>query len=161
VSLLRRRGLGPLLCAEVVSSLGSQMTYLALPWFVLVTTHSATRMGVVLGVELLPTALLGIPSGAVVARLGARRTMMVADAARVPLMASIPFLHAAGALSFPVLLAIVFVIGCFLAPHFSATAFTAAAQPRGFTPPAFATTLTPLPTMAGRMLSIAPMKSRA
>jgi len=120
VSLLRRRGLGPLLCAEVVSSLGSQMTYLALPWFVLVTTHSATRMGVVLGVELLPTALLGIPSGAVVARLGARRTMMVADAARVPLMASIPFLHAAGALSFPVLLAIVFVIGCFLAPHFSA-----------------------------------------
>ena len=55
------------------------MTYLALPWFVLVTTGSATKMGIVLGVELLPTALLGIPSGAVVARLGARRTMMVAD----------------------------------------------------------------------------------
>ena len=120
MSLLRRRGLGPLLCAEVVSSLGSQMTYLALPWFVLVTTHSATRMGVVLGVELLPTALLGIPSGAVVARLGARRTMMVADAARAPLMASIPLLHSAGHLSFPALLGIVFVIGVFLAPHFSA-----------------------------------------
>ena len=120
MNLLRRPGLGPLLVAEVVSSLGSQMTYLALPWFVLVTTHSASKMGVVLGVELLPTALFGIPSGALVARLGARRTMMIADGARVPLMASIPLLHAAGALSFGVLLAIVFVIGCFLAPHFSA-----------------------------------------
>jgi MFS family permease len=120
MSLLRKKGLGPLLGAEVVSSLGSQMTYLALPWFVLVTTHSAARMGVVLGVELLPTALLGIPSGAVVSKLGARRTMMVADAARAPLMASIPLLHSAGELSFPVLLGIVFVIGVFLAPHFSA-----------------------------------------
>ncbi len=120
MNLLRRPGLGPLLVAEVVSALGSQMTYLALPWFVLVTTHSATKMGVVLGVELLPTAILGIPSGAVVARLGARRTMMVADAARVPLMVSIPLLHSAGLLSFPVLLGIVFVIGVFLAPHFSA-----------------------------------------
>jgi MFS family permease len=120
VSLLRRPGLGPLLSAEVVSSLGSQMTYLALPWFVLVTTHSATKMGIVLGVELLPTALLGIPSGAVVARLGARRTMMVADATRAPLMASIPLLHSSGHLTFPVLLAIVFVIGVFIAPHFSA-----------------------------------------
>src|SRR4051812_359224 len=95
------------------------MTYLALPWFVLVTSHSASKMGIVLGVELLPTALLGIPSGTVVARLGARRTMMVADGARAPLMASIPLLHSLGHLTFPVLLAIVFVIGVFIAPHFS------------------------------------------
>jgi hypothetical protein len=120
MSLLRRRGLLPLLTGEVVSSLGSQMTYLALPWFVLVTSHSASRMGIVLGVELLPIGLFGIPSGALVARLGARRTMMVADAARAPLMASIPVLHSAGMLSFPALLTIVFAFGCFLAPHFSA-----------------------------------------
>ena len=59
MSLLRRRGLGPLLIAELVSSFGSQMTFLALPWFVLVTTGSAARMGIVLAVELLPIALLG------------------------------------------------------------------------------------------------------
>jgi MFS family permease len=76
VSLLRKRGMRPLLLAEVVSSLGSQMTFLALPWFVLVTTGSPTRMGVVLGVELLPIAFFGIPSGALVSRLGARRTMI-------------------------------------------------------------------------------------
>lgn len=117
--MLRKPGLLALLVAESVSSLGSQMTFLALPWFVLVTTGSPTRMGVVLAVELLPVALLGIPSGTLVSRLGARRTMMVGDLARVPLMASLPLLHAAGLLSFPVLLVLVFAIGCFLAPYFS------------------------------------------
>ena len=119
MTLLRRRGLAPLLAAQIVSSLGSQMTFLALPWFVLVTTGSPTKMGIVLAAELAPIALLGIPSGALVSRLGARRTMLVGDAARVPLMASLPLLHAAGLLSFPLLLGIVFAIGCFLAPYFS------------------------------------------
>ena len=117
--MLRKPGLLALIVAESVSSLGSQMTFLALPWFVLVTTGSPTRMGVVLAVELLPVALLGIPSGTLVSRLGARRTMLIGDIARVPLMVSLPVLHAAGLLSFPLLLAIVFGIGCFLAPYFS------------------------------------------
>lgn len=117
--MLRKPGLLALIVAESVSSLGSQMTFLALPWFVLVTTGSPTRMGVVLAVELLPVALLGIPSGTLVSRLGARRTMLIGDIARVPLMASLPLLHSAGVLSFPLLLVIVFGIGCFLAPYFS------------------------------------------
>jgi len=120
VSLLRSRGLVPLLTAEIVSSLGSQMTFLALPWFVLATTGSATRMGVVLAVELLPVALLGIPSGTLVTRLGARQTMVIGDAARVPIMCAIPILHSAGVLSFPLLLVLVAMLGCFLAPYFSA-----------------------------------------
>ena len=52
--MLRNRPLVALLTAEGISSLGSQMTFLALPWFVLVTTGSATKMGVVLAVEILP-----------------------------------------------------------------------------------------------------------
>ncbi len=119
MSILRNRSLAALIVAEVVSSMGSRITFLALPWFVLVTTGSAAKMGIVLAVELAPVALLGIPSGAVVARLGARRTMQLSDLARVPLMCSIPLLHSAGVLSFPLLLAIVFAIGCFLAPFFA------------------------------------------
>jgi MFS family permease len=118
--VLRNRPLVALLTAEGISSLGSQMTFLALPWFVLVTTGSAAKMGIVLAVELLPVALLGIPSGAVVARLGARTTMVVCDAARAPLMLAIPLLHEADALTFPVLLVFVFGLGCFMAPYFSA-----------------------------------------
>jgi MFS family permease len=96
------------------------MTFLALPWFVLVTTGSAAKMSLVLAVEILPVALLGIPSGALIARLGARTTMVVSDAARAPLMLAIPLLHEAGALTFPVLLVFVFALGSFMAPYFSA-----------------------------------------
>ena len=118
--MLRTRGLIALLSAEAISSLGAQMTFLALPWFVLVTTGSAAKMSLVLAVELLPVALLGIPSGIVISKWGARKTMVVGDAARAPLMLAIPLLHEAGWLSFPVLLACVFAMGCFLAPYFSA-----------------------------------------
>jgi predicted MFS family arabinose efflux permease len=96
------------------------MTFLALPWFVLVTTGSAARMGAVLAAELVPMALFGIPSGSVISRLGARRTMLVSDFARAPLVAAVPVLHWSGALTFPLLLAIVFCVGIFNAPYNSA-----------------------------------------
>ena len=118
-SPLRQRPIFALVTAEVISSLGSQMTFLALPWFVLQTTGSPTRMGIVLAVEIAPIGILGIPSGTVVSRWGARRTMIVSDAARVPLLAAIPLLHAAGWLTFPLLLVLVALIGVFLAPYFA------------------------------------------
>src|SRR5262245_64299026 len=79
MSMLRNRSLAAILVAELVSLTGSSMTYVALPWFVLITTGSTARMGWVLASELLPVGLLGIPSGSVIARLGAKRTMNVAD----------------------------------------------------------------------------------
>jgi MFS family permease len=118
--MLRRTPLAALVTAEIVSILGSRMTYLALPWFVLVTTGSASKMTLVLAVEILPMAVLGIPSGMVVERLGARRTMLVCDAARAPLLASLPLLYSLDALSFPLLLVLVFALGCFMAPYFAA-----------------------------------------
>ena len=72
-----------------------------------------------LAVEIAPIGILGIPSGTVVARWGARRTMIVSDAARAPILAAIPLLHAVGWLSFPVLLVLVALIGVFLAPYFA------------------------------------------
>jgi MFS family permease len=117
--ILRNRGLLALIAAEAVSRLGSQMTFVALPWFVLVTTGSPAKMGIVLAVELAPVALLGIPSGSLVSRYGARKMMLGADIARVPLMVSLPILHAAGLLSFPVLLVLVALFGCFGASYFA------------------------------------------
>ncbi|MGZ4114751.1 MAG: MFS transporter, partial [Actinomycetota bacterium] len=67
--------------AELLSSVGTEMTWLAIPWFVLTTTHSPARMGVVFAVEVAPTAILGIPAGSIVDRYGARRTMLVCDLA--------------------------------------------------------------------------------
>ncbi len=82
--ILRHVPLRALLVAEVVSTTGSQMTWLALPWFVLVTTHSPARMTLVMAAELIGFGVTGIPSGGVLQRLGARTTMLVADAVRAP-----------------------------------------------------------------------------
>ena len=117
---MRKTPIAALVSAEIVSILGSRMTYLALPWFVLVTTGSPSKMTLVLAVELAPMAIFGIPSGMVVERLGARTTMLVCDAARIPLLASLPILHSADLLSVPLLLALVFALGCFMAPYFAA-----------------------------------------
>lgn len=121
MNLLRNRSLAAVLVAELVSLTGSAMTFVALPWFVLVTTGSTAKMGWVLAAELLPVGLLGIPSGSLIARLGAKRTMNVADAARVPLMTAIPVLHWTGHLSFPLLLAATFLLGCFMAPYYASS----------------------------------------
>ena len=117
--LLRDRRLAALLAAEVVSSIGTQMTWLALPWFVLRETGSPQRMTWVIIAEILPIAALGFWGGAIAARVGTRRTMLVCDLARAPLLAAIPALHAAGLLPFPVLLLLVGATGVFLAPYFS------------------------------------------
>ena len=119
-SALRNPVMRAIVVSETISSLGSQMSFLALPWFVLITTGSATMMGLVFAVELLPVALLGIPSGLVVQRWGVRRTMLVCDLLRAPLLALVPLLHWLGLLSFPLLLVIVFAIGTFGAPYISA-----------------------------------------
>jgi MFS family permease len=119
VNVLRDNRLRALLAAEVVSSLGTQMTWLALPWFVLRTTGSPQRMTWVIIAEVLPVAVLGFWGGAIASRVGTRRTMLTCDLLRVPIFVAIPALHAAGALPFPALLALVALSGIFLAPYFS------------------------------------------
>jgi predicted MFS family arabinose efflux permease len=119
VNGVNTRAVGALVAAEVISVLGTRMTYLALPWFVLVTTGSPGKMTLVLAAEIVPMALLGIPSGTLVQRLGSRTTMLLSDAARAPLLASIPLLYSVGALSFGLLLALVALLGCFMPPYFA------------------------------------------
>ncbi|HET7807999.1 MAG TPA: MFS transporter [Gaiellaceae bacterium] len=118
--LLRDRSILALLAAEVISTTGAQMTWLALPWFVLVTSGSATHTTFVVAAEVIGLALLGLPGGRVLGRLGARRTMMLCDASRAPLMLVIPVLHWTVGVSFALLLAVAFALGAFAAPHFAA-----------------------------------------
>ena len=116
---VKKSAVSALVLAETISTVGTRMTYLALPWFVLVMTGSPGKMSLVLAAEILPMAVLGIPSGAVVQRLGSRTTMLAADLARVPILASVPILHASGYLTFPLLLGIVALLGTFAPPHFA------------------------------------------
>lgn len=115
----RPSSLTALFVAKLISTFGSWLTVLALPWFVLVTTGSPARMSLVLTAEFLGVALLGLPSAQLVARWGTRRTMLVGDAARVPLMALVPLLHQMDQLSLPALLTISFGLGIFTTPYVS------------------------------------------
>ena len=119
--VLKNRSLIGLLTAELVSLTGSAMTFVALPWFVLATTGSTAKMGWVLAAEMLPIAIFGIPAGTVIAKLGAKKTMLISDAARGPLMLVIPILHSTGHLSFAALLGTTFAIGIFAAPYFASS----------------------------------------
>ena len=119
--MLRNRSLIGLVSAELVSLTGSSMTFVALPFFVLVTTGSTAKMGWVLAAEMLPIAIFGIPAGTVIAKLGAKKTMLISDAARGPLMLVIPILHHYGDLSFAALLGTTFAIGLFAAPYFASS----------------------------------------
>lgn len=118
--ILRHRPLRALLFAEVISTTGAQMTWLALPWFVLATTGSASRMGFVLAAEALGVAVCGLPGGQLSARIGARRTLVFVNAIAGPLILAVPLLHWAGLLTFGLLLAIVFTIGGLFGPYFAA-----------------------------------------
>ncbi len=119
MNLLRDKRVSALLAAEVISSLGTQMTWLALPWFVLRTTGSPQQMTWVIIAEVVPIGVLGFWGGAIASRVGTRRTMLVCDIARAPLLAAIPVLHAFGRLPFPALLALVAATGIFIAPYFA------------------------------------------
>lgn len=119
-NLWRSPPLRALTLAELVSVIGSQMTWVAIPWFVLTTTGSPGRMGLVMAAELAPVALFGALGGTAVDRLGARRTMLVSDLARAALMVAVPLLYWSDVLSFPMLLIAVALLGSFLTPHMAA-----------------------------------------
>jgi MFS family permease len=119
-SVLRSGALRALLAAEVISTTGAQMTWVALPWFVLTTTGSATRMSLVMAAEAAGLAVVGFPSGRLLNRLGARRTMLLCDGLRGPLMLLVPLFHWAGGLSLGLLVVIAFALGAMSAPYFAA-----------------------------------------
>jgi len=108
-----------LLLAEIVSTVGTALTMVALPWFVLTTSGSPARAALVMAAEVAPVALFGVLSGSWAERMGARRWMLLSDGCRAPLVALIPTLSALGMLPFWMLLLAVFALGSFTAPYFA------------------------------------------
>ncbi|MBM2617834.1 MFS transporter [Actinoplanes sp. LDG1-06] len=108
---MSRRPLTGLLTAEAVSLTGSHIASVAVPWLVLVTTGSATRVGIVALAQTLPFVLAGIAGGALADRIGPRRVAVAADAASAVAVGVIPLLHLLGQLTFGRLVAAVAVAG--------------------------------------------------
>lgn len=98
-----------LLAANAISLVGSALTAVALPWFVLQTTGSAARTGLVAAAAVLPAAAGGLLGGALVDRLGFKRVGVVSDVVGGVGIALIPLLDGTVGLAFWQLLLLVFV----------------------------------------------------
>jgi MFS family permease len=112
-----QQSLGPLLLAEVTSTLGSEISGIALSWFVLIRTGSAAQMSLVLAADFAGIIVFGLPGGKLPAALGARRAMMASDLIRGGLTALVPLLAWTDRLSLPLLLVIVFAVGGFFGAY--------------------------------------------
>ncbi len=96
---------------QVVSSIGSQVSGLALPLLILTLTHSPAKAGGLAALRGLPYLLLCLPAGALVDRWDPRRTMLACDTGRALALASVPLALMLGHLSLAQLCAVTVVEG--------------------------------------------------
>lgn len=93
-----RRPLVLLLIANAGSITGSMMTLIAVPWFVLESTGSAAKTGLVAACATVPLAMSALLGGPVIDRLGRRRTSVISDLVCGAALLTIPLLHLTGVL---------------------------------------------------------------
>lgn len=110
------RPLAGVLTATAVSVTGTRVSAIALPWFVLATTGSATMTGLVAFAEMAPYVAVKALTGPLVDRLGPRVVSWTTDAVSAVAAGLVPLLHAQGLLPFGVLLVMVAVIGAMRGP---------------------------------------------
>jgi predicted MFS family arabinose efflux permease len=96
---------------QVVSSLGSRVSGLALPLLLLASTGSPLWAGILTALDGVPAIVLGLPIGALVDRWDRKRMLVLSDLARALALGSVPALILLGNLTLPLLIAVVLVEG--------------------------------------------------
>ena len=105
--LLRRRSFRLLWIGETVSQLGNAMAVVGVPLVAVIVLHASTFVvGVLTAVGWLPWLVIGLPAGAWVDRLPARRVMIGCDVISAALYASVPVAAWVGALSTGLIIAV-------------------------------------------------------
>jgi MFS family permease len=104
------------LVANVVSICGTRVSAIAIPWFVLMSTGSPMKTGLVALAEMAPLVIFKAVGGPLIDRIGPRRVSVLADTASTGVVALIPLLHTLNALSFPLLLVLVAIAGALRGP---------------------------------------------
>ncbi|MFJ6485318.1 MULTISPECIES: MFS transporter [unclassified Streptomyces] len=119
---MSRRPLVGVLAANTISIAGSSLTLIGVPWFVLQTTGSAGRAGVVAFCATLPVIVAALVGGPVIDRIGRRRVSVASDLISGLSVGAIPLLHYAGVLEFWMLCALMAVGGLVHTPGLTARA---------------------------------------
>jgi MFS family permease len=104
-----RRPLLALLAADTVSMTGNVITLVAIPWFVLQSTGSPAKTGLVSAFHFLPIVLASFFGGTLVDRIGFKRMSVISDLASALTVAAIPALYLTVGVPFGVLVALVFL----------------------------------------------------
>lgn len=102
--------------ATVLSTSGTRLSAIAIPWLVLTTTGSPVLTGLVGFAEMLPYVVAKALGGPLIDRLGARRIAVWCDGLSTLAVGLVPILFWAGLLSIWVLLPAVALIGVLRAP---------------------------------------------
>ncbi len=108
----RRMPLVALLSANAVSTTGSAMAGVAVPWFVLETTGSAAKTGLAFAAATLGSFLSGFLGGPVVDGLGLKRSSVLTDLLSAAAVALVPLLYFTVGLAYWQLLLLVFAAEC-------------------------------------------------
>lgn len=104
-----RKPVVALLVANAISQFGNTFTTLAIPWFVLATTGSASQTGITVAVGTVPHIVVGIFGGAIVDRLGYKQSSIISDILSGISVLMIPLLYQTVGLAFWQLLVLVFL----------------------------------------------------
>ncbi|MEU1387238.1 MULTISPECIES: MFS transporter [unclassified Nonomuraea] len=110
------RPMAGLLAAMTVSLTATRVSAIALPWFVLTTTGSPARTGMVAFAEMAPYVLVKALAGPLADRVGPRRISWVGDVVSAAAAGAVVLLHALDRLPLGALLALVAVVGAARGP---------------------------------------------
>ncbi|MBO0781615.1 MAG: MFS transporter [Ktedonobacteraceae bacterium] len=88
-------------CGQIVSTLGTSISKLALPLLILALTHSPAQAGLLAAVRQAPYILFSLPAGALVDRWNRKAVMIYCDIARWLALGSVPLAFVSGHLSVP------------------------------------------------------------
>ncbi len=102
--------------ATVLSTSGTRLSAIAIPWLVLTTTGSPVLTGLAGFAEMAPYVVAKALGGPLIDRIGARRIAVWCDSLSMIAVALVPLLYWAGLLSIWVLLPAVALIGVLRAP---------------------------------------------
>ena len=108
------------LSANAVSQFGNTFSLIAIPWFVLETTGSASQTGISVAAGVVPFVIVGMLSGSIVERIGYKRASVISDLFSFMSALLIPLLYLTTGLEFWQLLLLVFVGAFFDSPGISA-----------------------------------------
>jgi MFS family permease len=111
VPLHRNRDFLVLWSAQLVSTLGSQVSLVAFPLLVLALTGSPAKAGIVGFANTIPALLFYLPAGVLVDRHDRRTVMVAASAIGAGALASLPVALALGQLALGQIVAVAFVQG--------------------------------------------------